>query len=551
MQKDESTVKEKYMFESIYESLAKEKLRNFYKDVCVLTSRYEETGGECVNIRRIKRQFKEYLKGEIRDISQSLLITDINEQRSGVLEFWDLNPDSQYKQYIDRFFEKYYYERFIAKYKLWYEKVHRTMDLAYAYLLGVIKNYLTDINKLVKKGLVKEAEKTILSEVEFIGDKRNSGKCTVRCKINEDYVIYKPESGRIFELYGKLIRLVSADDDYKILNMVQGNKYFWAEHLDNDNCDKESEIKEFYKNAGYMLAAAYLMNAVGISEEKIYSVGKYPVMVDAETISSMNLFSKKMTKGKKLFDRSVFKTAIIPMHYSRENKDIIEHNALGDVIFVARSESDITDEFTSKAKERWEVRKYKGKHTHLPKLSGESVPVWEYVDDVIEGFDEGYDNIMDSLPAIYKLLKDYENTKIRISLRNREFYSQMLKKLNSPELLKDKETTQDYIKLVFTDSSIDEYSLKHEIQQLMRGDVPYFTTLLKDRTVYTQEWDRALKRRYESPLECIINKLDDFSKEDKEKQIDFIRSAFDYDHCSLAYFDNDKNIESVVNEWIL
>ena len=108
MQKDKCSVKESYMFESIYETLAKEKLSNFYKDVCILTSRYEENGGECVNIRRIKKQFKEYLKGEIRDISQTLLITDINEQRAGVFEFWDLYPDSQYKQYIDRFFEKYY-----------------------------------------------------------------------------------------------------------------------------------------------------------------------------------------------------------------------------------------------------------------------------------------------------------------------------------------------------------------------------------------------------------------------------------------------------------
>ncbi len=539
------------MFESIYESLVKEKLRDFEKDLSVLTRGYEEAERELINVRKIKKQFKEYLKGELRDISQTLLIADINEQRQGVFEFWDLYPDSQYKQYIDRFFDKYYYERFIARYKLWHERIHRTMDLGYAFLLEVIKRYLNDLDKLRTKRLLKRAGEYVLQEVEFLGDKRNSGKCTVRCKINEDYVIYKPESGRIFELYGKLIKLVSGDDNYKILNMLQGNKYFWAEHVTNYRCNTESDIREFYKNAGFMLALAYLMNAVDIDDRKVYAVGKYPVLIDAETLSSTNLFSKKMTKGKKLFDRSVFKTAIIPMHYSRENKDIIEHNALGDVIFVARSESDITDEFTSKAKERWEVRKYKGKHTHLPKLSGESVPVWEYVDDVIEGFDEGYDNIMDSLPAIYKLLKDYENTKIRISLRNREFYSQMLKKLNSPELLKDKETTQDYIKLVFTDSSIDEYSLKHEIQQLMRGDVPYFTTLLKDRTVYTQEWDRALKRRYESPLECIINKLDDFSKEDKEKQIDFIRSAFDYDHCSLAYFDNDKNIESVVNEWIL
>lgn len=539
------------MFESIYETLAKEKLSNFYKDVCILTSRYEENGGECVNIRRIKKQFKEYLKGEIRDISQTLLITDINEQRAGVFEFWDLYPDSQYKQYIDRFFEKYYYERFIAKYKLWHEKIHRTMDLGYAYLLEVIKNYLSDTDKLICKGIVKKADEYILNEVEFIGDKRNSGKCIVRCKINEDYVIYKPENGRIFELYGKLIKLISADDDYRILNIVQGNKYFWAEQLSNDNCDDISEVKEFYKNAGFMLVTAYLMNAVGICEEKIFSVGKYPVMIDAETISSMDLFSKKVTKGKKLFDRSVFKTAIIPMHYSKENKDIIEHNALGDVIFLARSESEVIYEFTSKAIERWKVRKYEGKHTHLPKLFGDSIPVWEYVDDVITGFEEGYDNIMSSLPTVYKLLKDYENTKIRISLRKSEVYHDMLKKLNSPELLKDKETTQDYLRFAFADNSIDEYSLKHEIQQLMRGDVPYFTTLLKDRTVYTQEWDRALKRRYGSPIECIMNRLDDFSKEDKERQIDFIRSAFDYERCSLAYFDKDNNTESVVNEWTL
>ena len=213
--------------------------------------------------------------------------------------------------------------------------------------------------------------------------------------------------------------------------------------------------------------------------------------------------------------------------------------------------AEVIYEFTSKAIERWKVRKYEGKHTHLPKLFGDSIPVWEYVDDVITGFEEGYDNIMSSLPTVYKLLKDYENTKIRISLRKSEVYHDMLKKLNSPELLKDKETTQDYLRFAFADNSIDEYSLKHEIQQLMRGDVPYFTTLLKDRTVYTQEWDRALKRRYGSPIECIMNRLDDFSKEDKERQIDFIRSAFDYERCSLAYFDKDNNTESVVNEWTL
>ena len=538
------------MFESIYESLVKEKLRDFEKDLSVLTRGYEEAERELINVRKIKKQFKEYLKGELRDISQTLLIADINEQRQGVFEFWDLYPDSQYKQYIDRFFDKYYYERFIARYKLWHERIHRTMDLGYAFLLEVIKRYLNDLDKLRAKRLLKRAGEYVLQEVEFLGDKRNSGKCTVRCKINEDYVIYKPESGRIFELYGKLIKLVSGDDNYKILNMIQGNKYFWTEHVTNYRCNTESDIREFYKNAGFMLALAYLMNAVDINDRKVYAVGKYPVLIDAETLSSTNLFSKKVTKGRKLFDRSVFKTSIIPVLYSCENKGVIEHNALGDVIFTARSESEITDEFTSEAKERWEVRRYAGKHTHLPKLGKDSIPVWDYVDEVIEGFEEGYDNILENISTICKLLKDYENTKIRVSLKTGEVYSDILKKLNTPELLKDKEITQDYLRQLLENNSIDEYSFKHEIQQLMRGDVPYFATLLKDRTIYTQEWDRALKRRYESPIECILGKLDGLSKEDKENQISFIKSAFDYDSCSLAYF-SENTTESVDKEWIL
>lgn len=529
MVKNKLSAKEKYMFESIYDSLAREKLRDFENDTEILANGYmERQNMASINIRRVEKKFKDYLKEKIRDVSQTLLIADINEKRQGVFEFWDIYPDSQYQQYIDRFFEKEYYEKFISRYKLWHEKIHRIMDLGYAYLLEIVKNYLRDIDKLIAMGLLKEANEYILNELEFLGDRRNGAKCTVRCKVNNDYIMYKPESGRIYELYGKLIRLVSGDNDYKILAMVQGNRYFWCEYASNDGCYRERDIKEYYKNAGFMLATAYLMNAVDIQYDNICAVGKYPVIVDAKTVSSMDFFSKPTIKEGKKEEKTVLSTSIIPRNLGKRREKFRVHSALGDLISNEDTKIEIISEFTSEAKQRRVKKRSEELSKHLPKLGKESVPVWNYVGDVMAGFEEGYDNITKNAFKIYNLLRNYENTKIRIMIRSTKVYSKLLKMLNMPDLLENKEAAGGFLEYVLRNGSMDEFSLKHEIRQLLRGDIPYFTTLLKDRTVYTEDWDRALIRRYTSCIECILSKLDQFSEEDKKDQLYLIKSAFDW-----------------------
>lgn len=149
-----------------------------------------------------------------------------------------------------------------------------------------------------------------------------------------------------------------------------------------------------------MLATAYLMNPVDVSNEGVCAVGKYPVIIDAETVSSMNIFSKGTKKEKTFLDKCMFKD-------------------------IERIDVEIVDEFTSKAKQRRIKKKCEDNNTHLLKLGKRSIPTWDYMEDVLSGFDEGYDNISNNDFQINNLLRNYENTKIRIALRDTEDFSKI------------------------------------------------------------------------------------------------------------------------------
>ena len=409
MVKSRLKVKEKYMFESIYDSLVSEKIRHLERDIGILSLGLANPESVYVNTARVARKFKAHMKDALRDIGQDILIADINEAREGVFEFWTMNPALQYELYIERFFDEPYYDRFITKHYKWYERVELLLDNGYDYLLEIINNYLKDIHDLVEADLIKEAEEYMLNEVEFIGDRKDGSRCAVRCKIGNENLLYRPESGRLYELYGKVIRLVSDNDRYRTLNILKGKKYYWCEFVKNERCHKDSEINEFYKNSGYMLAAAYLMNATDVDNSNIYAVGKYPIIMNAD----------------------IHETA--------------GHDILGDMKVMEKSEIEIEGEFTSEAKIHSIRRKCLSNTTHLPRLGKEGIPVYNYVADVLEGFAEGYGNMIKNKDKLIQLIDD-----------------------------------------------------------------------------------RVLKRRYESPIDSILDKLDHLSDSDKKRQLTFINNAFNY-----------------------
>jgi type 2 lantibiotic biosynthesis protein LanM len=65
---------------------------------------------------------------------------------------------------------------------------------------------------------------------------------------------------------------------------MSGNaEYGWVEFVQEENCESEKEVRDYFYRAGGWLCLAFLLNATDLHDENLVAAGPNPVLVDTET----------------------------------------------------------------------------------------------------------------------------------------------------------------------------------------------------------------------------------------------------------------------------
>lgn len=531
------------MFEEIYEELIYRQIRVFNQ----ADSKYiYDNISDVISYENYKRILYTGIKKEIKMMSQSVLVVDINETRENG-GFRETDFEAQYVEYVNHFFDSSRFDDFCNRYSLWLSKCKECIKSIYVYVYEICENYKQDRAKLKNAGILAEIDGHKVDNIVFLGDAHNSWRSVALCEIGNYKVIYKPINGMIYELYSKIINIVSGNQSYKKIKCLIKESYFWCEYVKNEECGSIKEIQDFYRNSGYVLACCYILNSVDIHNENIIACGVYPVLIDIETGLSTDINYEDTSEGRMILEKSVFQSSMLPMNYDKRKEGTCDCSALGEAIIVQYEINELENEYTSIVREYRKKELQHDTNIHLPKIRGEVQPAWNYIDEIIDGFCEGYNNIQQNLEEIIRILEHFKTAKIRVVLRRTVVYAELLKRINMPDMLVDKKKTERFLKKFLSKNQLDETCTQYEIEQLITGNIPYFNMTISQGLLRIKNNEKIINRNMTIPISKVYEKLYRLSKEDKSLQCKFIRIALNDRGTNSAYIKSE-NLEQISRE---
>ena len=319
------------------------------------------------------------------------------------------------------------------------------------------------------------------------GDFHNGGQSVIIVTCDDGQkCVYKPRDiaveAAFDDLLGGLNDSLGDDVFFRVRSFPRAG-YGWVAFVAAVPCQTKAEVTTFYERIGGLLAVLHLLGGFDLHQENLIGHGTYPVVVDLETLffSFKNgsflgrddpFLGAATYPAVKALLGSVMSTLMLPQHARNENVSAI---AGGDTAprMALRYNPD-----------RNRVEYQQAGTVDLlnrPTLDGQPVSPGPYAADIERGYRRLYQHFAGN-KAIYASetgpLAQVAAHRTRVVVRDTQIYTTLLEQSWHPALLGDPANLVVHF-LQIWQAAADTPStiplVPYELDQLLAGDVPYFT----------------------------------------------------------------------------
>jgi type 2 lantibiotic biosynthesis protein LanM len=275
------------------------------------------------------------------------------------------------------------------------------------------------------------------------------------------------------------------------------------EYIDAQPCENESQLADYFYRSGCLLSILYILEAEDIHFENLIAMKNNPVVIDLETLFHLrddNILSASTNS----LEHSVLKTHLIPQYDSA-----IPKNEPAALLSVSCKNLTLS-------------------RNSLPTLYGRSIPINDYNNKFINGFEIGYKALLSLKKQLPTHLNYFVGLSARYIARSTKIYSQLWKlscqayhqqSAVKLELFYDK-LWLDVKKRPFLDKLIDA-----EKEALLQGDIPFFTHVIGSKAV---QLDSNTERQHyfqQDAYSLVLAKVNKMSIQDCNAQIKIIQHS--------------------------
>ncbi|PWW42198.1 type 2 lanthipeptide synthetase LanM family protein [Paenibacillus pabuli] len=402
--------------------------------------------------------------------------------------------------------------------------------------LEAMERFTADRPKLILTlGLPQDCGR-LQSFVAGMGDAHQEGRSVIRMQLEDGTeLVYKPKPLGASKHFSDFLGWMNSQGfhpEFKPMRVLDQGNYGWEEFIVQRGCTNSNEVERYYTRLGGLLAILYSMRGTDFHMENVIASGEHPIPIDLETVfhntPTLHFPDTADVEAKKKIVDSVIGTGLLPLLlYQNEEGFGVEMSGIGGgeqvlPFPVLQVENDETDEmrFVRKAKST------KGSE-NIPMLNNIPTHAAKYVNHIVEGFRQACSifrrNRTLLLDKNNSPLAPFANDTVRIILRATQFYANFLMESGHPNYTRDafkRELLMD--RLWFT--VLDPRAIASERQDLLYGDIPYFTTTPSSLDLYDSRGQRIpgffASSSYDLALKRLLS-LDD----EEDRQVDWIISS--------------------------
>jgi len=450
------------------------------------------------------------------------------------------DPDIKSRQ--EFFIKKYCSERsnvlrFYEEYQNIIKLTYLKLDEERKMLIEVLDRTELNIEEISRRFGIDICADRITAVKTGSGDTHNHGRSVADIRTESGrHFLYKPHQMKIDLSFRELLDWLSDEcediHDHMTPEIISGEDYGFSGFVEYRECSDENEVRSFYERSGELLGILYSLNGSDMHFENIISCGEYPVLIDLETLLQPDLIIDEengRNSSRRLaierYASSVVTIGMLPV-YVNGKLDIGGLSAFQEQKSTIKSDF-VTDENGDEIhiERRYGIMR---PEKNNPSCNGSMADAQNYSNEICNGFRNVYGWMMNNKEKyISKIGELFTGLEGRVIIRPTFSYMQLLNiALNQDFARKEFER-----RLILHRIFINEYKRRPEItlseyEDLLHGDIPYFTFRIGDSRLYKDGRPVAERAVIEPVLSNISAKIRSFGKEDFERQLELIRYSF-------------------------
>ncbi|MBL0693504.1 type 2 lanthipeptide synthetase LanM family protein [Comamonas sp. JC664] len=304
-------------------------------------------------------------------------------------------------------------------------------------------------------------------------------------------LVYKPRSLGAEAGLHQLLSWLNARGATPVLKGAEAwdrGEYGWMAYVAPAPCESRDGLRRFYERQGAYVALMHVLDGTDLHFENVIAAGEHPVLVDVETLFHPLSGTRSLRDAERAPEAppvTVMRSGLLPQQFwGTKSKGGIDLSGLGARAGQLTPQPVLVSSERGTDRMRFERRPVAlPASNNVPHLEGEDAPALAYRDALADGFSRMYGLLLkhrEALLADDGPLAVFNGVPMRVLFRNTAVYGALLFESYHPHTLSDGLERQRFFdhlwRGVLTTPDL-EALIPLELEDLERGDLPYFTAL--------------------------------------------------------------------------
>ncbi|QTA85229.1 type 2 lanthipeptide synthetase LanM family protein [Desulfonema magnum] len=314
-------------------------------------------------------------------------------------------------------------------------------------------------------------------------------------------LLYKPRNPDIDSAWFDLLRWFSRNTDFpefKTLGIISRKNYGWMEYAGYQLFEPGDESLGYYYRAGMLLCLIYVLGGSDFQHENVMVCGKYPVLIDLETLLQprVRYESDILSPVQRRFSGTALGTHFLPTWETDAKGNPCDVSAMGKLPIPSEHE---TERFI-----RGFSKMYRYLAEHRTVFIGNRSP-----------------------------LKGFIRQNIRMIFRDTSLYERILKRSLDPKFLRHEQDRRKFLESCLTRLPVASDALPcilprcyAEIEMMEDMDIPYFRTDAANKGLYFSSSGCLEDYFAKTAYDRMNSRVRGLNERELAREIAFIRSSF-------------------------